>query len=511
MPDFPTGCTRYRFRLELLVSLPMLCGAVTVVAVYVAWALVVFRPLGRELPIRWPATLLATGMACYQAVIWGLAGFRLTRLIVLSVVLSGLVAVGLAPEVLRDARGWQVEPILTCILLICALAAYLLAVSVVDRQRHGRIRGWGWWRAHWQRLEDSLPRRTRPFISSERALEWVEWRRNGAVLPVCVAFTVLLIVGPISLLNGNDPGVTIRTLAWMIALPVGLAAFVGQGFAKPDFWIGDLSLPTFTATRPITSGDLVMAKLKVAGLATLLTWCIVAALTVPWLVFWCDVRYLKALWAILVTLYTAPVRLAILGIAPMAVMLLTWRFMLIRFPSGLSGRHRTYLAFTWAGSAGILAIALGIIWVAHEPSLISGRLQSALPWVPWGLALAFVAKTWTAGWSFHLAHERGLISTRTAIAYIGFWLAATSLLALLAGLIFADISWLKHLLVLASLSVVPLARIGRSALALDRNRHGRSIAHSAVAEADAGVGVGRTASLPRRALRVVPSGREGRR
>ena len=106
---------------RLLVSCPMLCGVVTVVAVYAAWALLVFRPLGQDLPIRWPAILLATGMACYQAVIWGLAGFRLTRLVVLSVTLSGLVAVGFVPEVFGAAGGRTLEAILTCVLLLsCA-------------------------------------------------------------------------------------------------------------------------------------------------------------------------------------------------------------------------------------------------------------------------------------------------------------------------------------------------------------------------------------------------------
>src|SRR5262249_46821762 len=155
--------------------------------------------------------------------------------VVLSVTLSGLVAVGLVPEVLETAGGWPLEAILTCVLLTSALAAYLAALSVVDRQRHGGIRGWVWWRAQWRRVGHSLPRRTRPCVSADGALTWIEWRRHGAVLPVCVAFTILLIVGPISWINGNGPGTTIRALAWIIALPIDLAGFVGQGFSKPDF------------------------------------------------------------------------------------------------------------------------------------------------------------------------------------------------------------------------------------------------------------------------------------
>jgi pimeloyl-ACP methyl ester carboxylesterase len=456
---------------RLLVSCPMLCGVVTVVAVYVAWAELVFRPLGQELPVRWPATLLATGMACYQAVIWGLAGFRLTRLIVLSVTLSGLVAVGFVPDVLGTVGGRPLETILTCVLLASALAAYLTALSVVDRQRHGGIRGWVWWRARWRRVGDALPRRTSPFASPARAAAWIEWRRNGAVLPVCVALTMLLIVGPISWINGNGPATTIRTLAWIIVLPIGLAGFVGQGFSKPDFWSGDLALPSFVAMRPLASGDLVMAKLKVAAVATLLTWCIVLALTAAWLVCWCDTKYLEASWAFFRTLYAPPVRAAVVGLTLFAAMTLTWSLLLTGLPAGLSGRGRTFLVLAWARAGVILAVALGVIWVANEPSLVSRRLQDVLPWLPWALALAFVAKTWAAVWSFHDSHRLGLISTRTMIGYLGLWLAATCLLVSLPGLLFADIPWLQHLLGLLALSLVPLARVGRSVLALDRNRH----------------------------------------
>ena len=125
-----------------------------------------------------------------------------------------------------------------------ALAAYFVALSVVDRQRHGGIPRLGLV-AVAMATGGGCPAATNsPVRLVRRAQAWIEWRRNGAVLPVCVAFAILLIVGPISWINGNGPGTTVRTLAWIIALPIGLAGRVGQGFSKPDLLV----------RRPFASG-----------------------------------------------------------------------------------------------------------------------------------------------------------------------------------------------------------------------------------------------------------------
>jgi pimeloyl-ACP methyl ester carboxylesterase len=156
-------------------------------------------------------------------------------------------------------------------------------------------------------------------------------------------------------------------------------------------------------------------------------------------------------------------------------MILTWRLLLDGLPAGLSGRGRAFLLVALAVSAGVL----GVVRIGYSPSLISGRLQGILPWLPGALALAFVAKGWTACWSFSRAHRRRLMSARLVFGYLAFWLAATGLIIALPGVLFADIPWLRHLGALATLSAVPVARVGLSALALDRNRH-RSQAESGV-------------------------------
>ena len=47
----------------------MACGILSVVGIYVAWAKLVFEPVEIVLSVRWPATLLASGIVFYQLLI----------------------------------------------------------------------------------------------------------------------------------------------------------------------------------------------------------------------------------------------------------------------------------------------------------------------------------------------------------------------------------------------------------------------------------------------------------
>jgi hypothetical protein len=95
LAGFPPRLYTMPVRTWWLVTCPVLYGVTAVTLVYAAWALAVFRPAGVVLPLAWPLLFLATGMVCYQCVIWSLAGFRLTRLIAMGVLVTGLVGLGI--------------------------------------------------------------------------------------------------------------------------------------------------------------------------------------------------------------------------------------------------------------------------------------------------------------------------------------------------------------------------------------------------------------------------------
>ena len=56
---------------------------------------------------------------------------------------------------------------------------------------------------------------------------------------------------------------------WLFIMPILLAFPIGLGFGKPDFWSLDLTLSPFIATRPITAGQLLAAKMKSAACSAL--------------------------------------------------------------------------------------------------------------------------------------------------------------------------------------------------------------------------------------------------
>src|SRR5262249_46579779 len=58
-----------------------------------------------------------------------------------------------------------------------------------------------------------------------------------------------------------------------------MAAMTGGSLAKADFWSARLGLISFAATRPVTTGELLMAKLKVGTVVLFAGWAIIMVLS----------------------------------------------------------------------------------------------------------------------------------------------------------------------------------------------------------------------------------------
>src|SRR5204862_7850195 len=105
------------------------------------------------------------------------------------------------------------------------------------------------------------------FASPAAAQFWFEWRRSGSLLPFCIGAMLILVIGPLSWHLKDEPADTLWILGWTLAMPMIVAAPLGKGFSKPDFWSSDLSLPAFLAIRPLATGEMVVLKMKVAALS----------------------------------------------------------------------------------------------------------------------------------------------------------------------------------------------------------------------------------------------------
>jgi hypothetical protein len=299
----------------------------------------------------------------------------------------------------------------------------------------------------------------------------LEWRRAGLVLPFGVLLTLLLIVGPVSWFSGRGPEAAARTAFWMAIVPIVLAVPVGSGIAKPNFWTLDLGLPTSLATRPITDGQIVAAKMRAAALSTLLAWAVVLVVAPLWLCLAYDLDDLRSSWGIFCALYSDPCRWAIPILALLAAMLLTGSLMIGSIWTGMSGSPMLYAGSVGLSAACFLGILVFLTWCLDAPGEHAAVFWAMLPWLPWALAVCFILKAWAAAGSFWCVRHRRLVATGALGRYACAWTAGTCCLLVLAWLVSPRVEWLRDVLCLCGLLVFPIARVGAAPLAVARNRH----------------------------------------
>jgi hypothetical protein len=453
-----------------LVAVPMLCGLLSVVMLYLAWAELVFRPVGIEMLLRWPATLLAAAVVFYQAIVWCMSGFRITRLFALGFVFANLVAVGFAPYMPQSIRGSWTEGKLTTLLVCLMLIAYAAAVIAVGHQRRGGELGWAWPGKLWQGLMNAIPHRTWKLSSANRAMLWMEWRRSGIVLPLAVLFISVMILSQFGGFSGHDAHASARRLVWLLLSPTLLAIPIGRGIAKPDFWSLELSLSPFLSTRPITNAQIVATKLKSAGLSTLLAYGIVLVAAAVWATTG-DPEHLRDLWTSFRVIYSPISQWVISGFAIAATLLLTWTLLIGSLWLGYSGRPWFFYGGVVIGIVALVGSLIAIVVCCDLSDSESQFILQLLRWVPWLLAAAFILKCWTAIGVFCQARHWELISQRSMVRNLVFWAGGTLGFVALAWFISPRVEWLRYTLYLAALLAVPLVRVQAATLALAWNRH----------------------------------------
>lgn len=446
----------------VLVSCPMIMGIVSVELDYLAWAKLVFAPLGRTISL-WPAFVLAVGLMCYQTIVWGLAGFRTTRIITLALAGMSLMSMASLPLFLKVWPRKNAMSIATVTLMGLALGAFLAGWYFVEKQRRGGGRGKGWARAWMANLVAALPRRRKSFDSPAAAQFWLEWRRAGSLLPICTGAVLVLVIGPVSWLMRRDPDSTMFILGWSLGLPIILGTVIGMGFVKPDFWSGDMSITAFQAVRPLPSGEMVVTKMKVAAWGVAISWLLVLLFLLVWIPGWANNTNLKEIWDLCVVLYPGFSLYTILILSLVAAMILSWSVMAGGLWVGLSGSAKLFAGIAILNVAMLsLAVWGTVFWTTHFDWK---RLENYVTWTSWALVSAVLLKLWLAVFSW------SKIGAGRTWKYAALWTGGTACCVALAILICLNVFWLKHLAILAALLQVPLVRLGMAPLMLARNRH----------------------------------------
>ena len=454
-----------------LVTIPVLSGVVSVELLYLLW----LEPLTRngQTSPWFVAILLAAMMVFYQAVLWTLERVGAVRLLVIGAVAILMIGVGLLPSFASSSPPpWRSETALAATITALAALAFLIAWRHIASVRGGGKRSSHRFERLFAETASRLPRRRTAFASPVAAQLWFEWRCAGVVLPVLVAGVLLAVIGPLSWLYRAEAGASLRLMLGTLAMPVILAMPVGMAFSRPAFWSEDLSVPAFVAVRPMTDEDLIAVRVKVAAASAAASWIVVLAFGGVWLTLWANVDALSQLavqwWAF--HAHSKASVFTMVALIVIAGLILTWRFLVSRLWSGMSGRRPLFVASVMSG----LLIGIGAMvfnadrlpaWLLADPSNMGT--------VVWTLAIAAAAKYWLAARSWR--H----VSAPYVRQYLAVWAVGTACLVAIAVLVWGvvriyvavDIYRFQALMILVALLAVPVGRVGLASASLARNRH----------------------------------------
>src|SRR5213082_743457 len=443
-----------------LVGWPMLYGTAAMAILWLAARLFAVWPSGIEIPVIWPALLAAALLAWTQALTWMPYGLPGIRLIVAVLCLTALDTVLLA---LHFKAG---EPRMVAILAPQVPLAYLVARFAVARARRGEVPDW---RGMFARPANTavLTRGRDHFSSPARAQAWFEWRRHGRSLPALVG---LLLPFELALLwlAKDAPAFVFEILFLVLITPPFMAAFTAWTVSQPNPQVRDsYGVPPFIATRPLTSAELIAAKLKMAMWSTLAAWLLVLVavpLALEWSGTWSVVtERARRMNDAIGTPRAATVVLLILA----GFIVATWKQLVQSLHIGLTGRE-------WIVKGSVLLtltllILLGPIveWIIDTPS-VQRALWNALPLILAGLV---ALKMSAAAWIVTRLDRSRLLGDRAIVLGAACWVLAVLALYGVLAWFFSTPFVARFVLALIAILAVPLARISAAPLALAWNRH----------------------------------------
>lgn len=452
-------------RTSVLVGWPMIQGMVVAVVLWLAWEHLVLRPSGIEIPAWWPA-MLAAVVATGQALLWFPFGLPWLRLLVGCAVLSALIR---APAILALAGVHFPDPAaerrgLVTLAAAIVPVAFLVARLGVSWARRGDSPDW--LRA-WQpgRRSVEAQRERRPFGSALQAQTWYEWRLRGRGFVMTVVAVVAVVMG-LGVVLGNNSSRADFGLIFLFIPPL-IATFWGSQMGSPGESFRSTVLTTFTATRPMADAEMVAAKLRAATRTAAVTWLVVLGLTAGWFVLTDGFERMQLTWEGAKAKVGAARTTGILVLWSAALVLGTWRALVVNLWVGLCGR-------TWMVSAHMILIALfGLQLLAQWAFSLSDLtrrewFEQALPWM---LGSVVALKFLLAGLALRVAHRRGQLERGAVVRLLGVWsLAVMLLFALLAWSVPPDVISMFGLAI-GVILFLPLTRLAVAPLALAWNRH----------------------------------------
>jgi len=340
----------------------------------------------------------------------------------------------------------------------------------VARDRRGEWEGWT--QRVIDRLLSWLPRRRSPFSSAADAQLWFEWRGKAMFLCFVLLIAMLgpVILWPVPKALQFDGGAAASFYASLPLVALCAAWSMGFGLAYTDYLSISIraGLSSFVTTRPMSSGDIVMAKLKAAGLVTIATGLLFAVFAVPvfnvphWWFNSADHNFPSF------SEFVRQNRELMLAISHPVIVLtalfVMWATMVDSLALGLKPRHVQIVQSVLKVAALIVALIL-VSWAMNTPA---GRrfLVNALPWVT-GLMIVWKVVTTLLA----MLRAQRFYSGRQLATVIGLWLTTALLVSWTAAILWTDTVIIDRIIVFFAAWLLPGAALARAPLNLDRSRH----------------------------------------
>jgi hypothetical protein len=445
-----------------LAGWPMLYGTAVVAGLWLGTALLA-RVWGVHLPLVWPALLGAASLAWTQALTWmpyGLPGFRVIVVVLWLTVLDAIVLLAIHFQ--------ATEPLMVALLAPQLPLAYITARFALARARRGDVPDWRGKSRRREMAGPVLADRQHHFASPARAQAWFEWRRHGWSLPGLVGMLLPFELVFLFAVRHDPPALVIEALLFILLTPPFLAGFAAPTLGRSNPEARDsYGVTPFMATRPLTSAELVAARLKMAMRSTLAAWLLVLTLLPLGL-------GVSGTWPVVIErvgrlaeVFGTARTVVILLLIAAGLIVMTWKLLVQSLYVGLTGRP-------WIiRSSGLVVLLFFIFigpvvqWIADDRR-VAARLWNALPGILAGLV---AVKVVAAAWAAMRLSSRRLISDRALVTGTVCWVVAVlALYGTLAWLFFVPLMP-RYLLGLLAILAIPLARLLAAPLALAWNRH----------------------------------------
>lgn len=460
-------------RTGFIVGCLAIYGTAAILATYFVWMIVIKGTAGFSLPLGWPAVSLVASMICFQAAVWGLASFPWIRIFVICAGALGMIVLN---AILAEAgvRHLDREHVLTAVMLSVVPVAAVAAWFGVKSERRGGWSPWGWVRSLWSAFANALPRRKRPFRTAHEAQFWFEWRWRGYFVSLALAFSIAgaaCICIPFASIT--DSGFPVAGVVGIVILPLWFCGVSGIGLAKTDYWLSEVAMQPFHASRPLSDGELFVTKLKVAtgivllgwGLGSLLVLVLAFGLWERWKEMWQIDDYVRQL---LYWLPANPVLAAfVVLLAIMAFLLAAWKCITDSLCLGLTGDRRKIMKHSYIGIAVFVTIVTGGSWLYRNPDYLE-KAQFVLLGL---ISVVFLLKSIDNVRSVAAVLRRRLLPSSTLRLLVGLWFLTAVTFTGFAALLWLRSPVPKPLLLLTLVWLWPAGELFRCVTNLAANRH----------------------------------------